>query len=302
MTESPVSIDTQHDDMIHDAQLDYYSRKLATASSDRSIKVWDIDGQRQQLSATLSGHDGPVWEVAWAHPRYGVLLASCSFDSAVMVHRESPPGTWTQVYVFRGHTASVNSISWAPHEHGLILACASSDGKVSIHEHQEDDTWTVSTISDSSLGCLSVSWAPYAHGSAADGQAPPKRLVTGSCENMVRVWQYAPAEASWKQERLVQEQALVHKDWVRDVAWAPFSGMPVNTIASCSEDRSVLIWTQDEAGEGAWTPTLLHTFDSPVWRVSWSTTGNVLAVSSGDSKVTLWKQEVDASWKQVSVE
>ena len=43
---------------IHDAQLDYYSRKLATASSDRSIKVWDIDGQRQQLSATLSGHDG----------------------------------------------------------------------------------------------------------------------------------------------------------------------------------------------------------------------------------------------------
>jgi WD40 repeat protein len=108
-----------------------------------------------------------------------------------------------------------------------------------------------------------------------------QRLVTGSCENMVRVWQYAPAEASWKQERLVQEQALVHKDWVRDVAWAPFSGMPVNTIASCSEDRSVLIWTQDEAGEGAWTPTLLHTFDSPVWRVSWSTTGNVLAVSSG---------------------
>ena len=30
---SPIYIDTQHDDMIHDAQLDYYGCKLATSSS-----------------------------------------------------------------------------------------------------------------------------------------------------------------------------------------------------------------------------------------------------------------------------
>jgi protein transport protein SEC13 len=29
----PVVIDTQHDDMVHDSQLDYYGTKLATASS-----------------------------------------------------------------------------------------------------------------------------------------------------------------------------------------------------------------------------------------------------------------------------
>ncbi len=29
----PIYIDTQHDDMIHDAQLDYYGCKLATSSS-----------------------------------------------------------------------------------------------------------------------------------------------------------------------------------------------------------------------------------------------------------------------------
>lgn len=33
------NIETQHNEMIHDAQLDYYSRKLATASSDRTIEV-----------------------------------------------------------------------------------------------------------------------------------------------------------------------------------------------------------------------------------------------------------------------
>lgn len=29
----PIVIDTQHDDMVHDSQLDYYGTKLATASS-----------------------------------------------------------------------------------------------------------------------------------------------------------------------------------------------------------------------------------------------------------------------------
>ena len=92
---------------------------------------------------------------------------------------------------------------------------------------------------------------------------------------------------------------LFISDWVRDVAWAPNTAMPYNIIASCSEDCSVYIWKQTEKG-GPWTPTLMKTFDAPVWRVSWSITGNVLAVSTGDHKVTLWKQTVDESWLQIS--
>jgi protein transport protein SEC13 len=88
-------------------------------------------------------------------------------------------------------------------------------------------------------------------------------------------------------------------DWVRDVAWAPNTGMPYNIIASCSEDRTVYIWKQTEAN-GVWTPALMHKFDAPVWRLSWSVTGNVLAVSTGDHMVTLWKQSVDETWVQIT--
>ena len=28
----------------------------------------------------LSGHNGPVWKVSWAHPKYGGLLASAAYD------------------------------------------------------------------------------------------------------------------------------------------------------------------------------------------------------------------------------
>lgn len=58
--------------------------------------------------------------------------------------------------------------------------------------------------------------------------------------------------------------------------------------------------TEDETSDKKWTPLVLHTFDDPVWRVSWSVTGNILAVSSGDSTVTLWKEGLDGSWSQVS--
>jgi len=45
-----------HDDMIHDAVLDYYGRRLATCSSDRTIKIFEIDGDSQRLTETLKGY------------------------------------------------------------------------------------------------------------------------------------------------------------------------------------------------------------------------------------------------------
>lgn len=44
---------------------------------------------------------------------------------------------------------------------------------------------------------------------------------------------------------------------------------------------------------------MLKDFGEPVWRVSWSVTGNILAVSSGDDHVSLWK-ETDNGWTEVS--
>jgi protein transport protein SEC13 len=81
-----------------------------------------------------------VWQLAWAHPKYGSLLASCSYDGCVFIHREAPANTWAKIYEHKFHESSVNSISWAPHEFGLILACASSDGKLSILEYKAE-TW-----------------------------------------------------------------------------------------------------------------------------------------------------------------
>lgn len=73
---------------------------------------------------------------------------------------------------------------------------------------------------------------------------------------------------------------------MRDVAWAPSIGIGRAYLASAGQDKVVKIWTQDSP-TSEWQCAALEPepgkpyFGDVVWRVSWSISGNVLAVSSG---------------------
>jgi len=277
------SFDTQHEDMIHDVQLNYYGRRMATASSDRSIKIWDLSTDPNTpptLTADLKGHEGPVWQVAWAHPKFGTYLASCSYDRRVIIWKEVN-NEWKPVYEYK-HDLSVNSVSWAPHEFGLCLAAASSDSKISIHTHKGGDQFSEEKFPGHKFGANSVSWSPF------------KRFVSGGCDNNVIIWRF-DSDNRW----VLEETLEAHTDWVRDVAWAPNIGLPSTTIASCSQDGSVIIWTQEEPNARFHYKIIKPKGTEVVWRVSWSITGNILAVSGGDNKVTLWKESLEGEWKPI---
>lgn len=52
-------------------------------------KVWDKDDHDNwKLSATWKAHSGSVWKVTWAHPEFGQVLATCSFDRTAAVWEE----------------------------------------------------------------------------------------------------------------------------------------------------------------------------------------------------------------------
>ncbi|MCJ1273649.1 GTPase-activating protein S13 [Puttea exsequens] len=287
-----------HDDMIHDAVLDYYGRRLATCSSDKTIKIFEVEGESHRLTETLRGHEGAVWCVAWAHPKYGSILASSSYDGSVKVWRENPPSTpssthWNVVANFTVHNASVNIVSWAPHESGCLLACASSDGYVSVLEFQEGN-WTHKLFPAHGAGVNAVSWAPsIVPGSLVRREPAPggvRRFVTGGSDNKVKIWDFNQQ----KQEYEATVELEGHTDWVRDVAWAP-TVLQKSYIASASQDKTVRIWTSDPAHPNEWKATILN-FDAVLWRVSWSLSGNVLAVSGGDNRVSLWKENLKGEW------
>ncbi|BEI84291.1 hypothetical protein CcaverHIS002_0408950 [Cutaneotrichosporon cavernicola] len=319
-----IPVETQHEDMIHDAQLDYYGKRLATASSDKTIRIFNtVKGEAKGEPVVLKGHTAPVWQVSWAHPSFGSILASCSYDGRVFIWKEVGPGAgkssggevqdgWERIKEHTLHSASVNSIAWAPYDFGPILACASSDGKISVLTFQNDGSTDAVIFNAHGSGANAISWAPSVlanptggkPGQPQPGVTSAKRLVSGGSDNAIRIWVFDEAAKKWIEEEEIKE----HDNWVRDVAWAPNIGLPGMYIASASEDRTVKIHTR-ASQDSAWQSTALlpgapassdpH-FPAAVWRVSWSIAGNILAVSCGDGKVSLWKEGVGKGWECVS--
>lgn len=144
---------------------------------------------------------------------------------------------------------------------------------------------------------------PVAGQDAAQALPLVRRFASAGCDNVVKLWEFSEEQNRWVEEAV---PLTGHTDWVRDVAFAPGQGLPRTQLASASQDRTVLIWTQDAASQ-EWSKVTLDPssdgqgkFPNTVWKVSWSISGNVLAVSCGDGKISLWKENLKGEWECVN--
>ena len=100
LTSASQTLPHGHLDYVLDVAFDYYGRRFATASSDRTVRVWDLNadglwanGASLLLPSSGGGnsnnansnnghvnewqaHRGPVNRISWAHPEFGQLLAT----------------------------------------------------------------------------------------------------------------------------------------------------------------------------------------------------------------------------------
>jgi protein transport protein SEC13 len=305
MAQTIATFDTAHSGTIHDAQLDYYGKRLATCSADASIRIWDVSTEQHNILAEIREHTAPVWQVSWSHPKFGSLLASASYDKQVIIWRETRQGgEWQALYRDGSHSGSVNALAWSPWELGLNLATASSDGNIGVVSNKGGDKWVRRQITNAhEFGVNAVSWAPatspttLASSGTAVASIGAQRLVSGGCDNLVKIWKLNEQDGEWTEQFRFPDDA--HTDWVRDVSWRPNIGIPSNTIATCSEDKTIAIWSQEMEGQ-PWKLQARLTLPAPVWRVSWSVTGSILAAACGDNTVQLYKETTDNEWVPVT--
>lgn len=269
---------------IHDAQMDYYGQRTAVASGDACVYIFEADGQKSP-SAVLKGHEGPVWKVAWAHPKFAMnrsgVVASCGYDMKVIIWRETNPSQWQIAHCDTAHSASVNSIQFCPWELGLKLACASSDGTVSVLTHSPNDQqWHRVNFQAHASGVMDLAWDSSTVSSS--GSIQMARLVTGGCDSAVKVW--SCLSEHWSQEQ--PPMPIGHTDWVKAVAWRPDN---VRVLAS-GGDKTVIIWEQERDSEGPWRQLTKLSLPEKIEALSWSETGGVLAVSTGDGDSALYKE------------
>ncbi|CAI5767462.1 protein SEC13 homolog [Podarcis lilfordi] len=293
------TVDTSHEDMIHDAQMDYYGMRLATCSSDRSVKIFDVRNGGQILIADLRGHEGPVWQVAWAHPMYGNILASCSYDRKVIIWKEEN-GTWEKAHEYTGHDSSVSGEEWVSlQEFSLSHQCRPTHPAVCVLVFLSDlFSFAKKAHGASVMGAVSTAWTlPGSMANPLSDRRYPRNstsLPTSGSWSLLRLWQSALAP------RRLQRQLDLQHPWVTDVPKPGSTGTASSVIVKIVKDGRVFIWMCDDPSGNSWSPKLLHKFNDVVWHVSWSITANILAVSGGDNKVTLWKESVDGQWACIS--
>ena len=137
-------------ELIHDVAYEHYGRRVATCSSDHVIRIFDANGNK---TAEWRAHAGTIWRLSWAHPEFGVALASCSFDRKVCIWEENadaeeaaldaamaPAATakthsaWFKAAELADARDSIVDVQFAPPHMGVRLASCSADGLVRIHE------------------------------------------------------------------------------------------------------------------------------------------------------------------------
>lgn len=236
--------------------------RLATASADKTVKLWDAATGREL--ATLKGHTDYVSAVVWSPD--GKSLATASFDHTAKLWDAA---TGEARHTLTGHKGVVMTVAVSPD--GKTVATGGIDASVRL--------WDPASGKETDKLDGHKSWV-----NAVAFTPNGKRLLSASSDNTVRTWDVT---ADGRPSQSVHLKAAE----VRSLAVSPDG----KWIAAGTRYGVVRVL---EAATNKALPTLKgHAGD--VWAVAFSADGRTLASGDGDwnrpGDVRLWNT---ADWTE----
>ena len=193
-----------HDKDINAIAISPSSTLFASASQDRTAKIWTVDGDVQGV---LRGHKRGVWSVAFAPPDAGLPNAK---DLVVTGSGDKTVKLWSLVdfscvRTFEGHSHNVLKVVWLPapaeaESRRALVASAGADGLVKVWDTASGECQ--STLDNHSDRVWALATDPRTG-----------RLISGGGDGVVTFWAdtsaaTAEAAAAAASARVEQDQQL----------------------------------------------------------------------------------------------
>ncbi|CAI7609051.1 unnamed protein product [Penicillium glandicola] len=225
-------------------------RQIASASGDKTIKIWDAATGACLLS--IEGHAAEVCSVTFSPD--GRWLASASGDHTIKIW---DPATGLCLQILEGHSSAILSVTFTLD--GQQLASASSDHTIKIWDPATG--MCLQTLKGHSMTVWSVVFGPDA-----------RQLVSASRDGTIKIWDVAMG--------VCLKTLVGHGSDVNSVIFTPDGSQ----LVSASDDRSIKIW---DALIGTCLRTLDdHNHD--VHSLAFAPNGGRMASASRDCTVKIW--------------
>ncbi|KAI1732113.1 nucleoporin SEH1 [Ditylenchus destructor] len=323
----------EHQDTIHHVEFDFYGKRVATVSSDKVVCIWDKTPTGWVKTAWWKKHGGAVWKARFAHPEYGQILATSSFDNTIQIFdkdatdsteqishtgvhigRTDSSNGWSRRRVLTESTSNITDIQFAPHYLGLRLAACTAAGKIMIWEADDImalENWNITfNFEASNYRLSSLTWStnryhpPLITASSDDADA-------SSTEKLVMV-KFNTNMTSYKPLK----DKMDFNDQVTYVSFGPSAGLTYHKLGIAAGNSIYIYHLQVQGEDDSNGPrnqastdqefsikpyVKLENGNSQVVRISWNILGDVISAVYADGYVRLWKYTFSNKWALVSV-
>eukprot|EP00903_Cladosiphon_okamuranus_P007998 g7717.t1 len=317
--------------IVTDIAYDYCGRRLATVSADAVIKIRDLDDAGvwcvEDGCEIKSAHQGTLWKVDWAHPRFGKqLIATCSQDRTVKIweeNSEAAPGNergssagwlpkgvprWMGVATLTDSKYGVVDVKFAPPHLGLRLASASEDGDVRVYKVADLSSASAWKLESSFTPCPEEEGGPRGVTCISWCSSPFLKplIVVGTKSGSVQIWLSTLAgEATGKWTEVPVELPGHRSLGVSSVHWSPQFCTSYDRIATCGGDGRLQVHRLERQGltTEAWDDDVqtvqVRDDKGETEGLAWSAEfdANGCSLSSTDGKTCrIWMPDSEGIW------